>query len=223
MHPYKTRDLATSARQGYASSFNHLRFHLQQSLLGSQSTIVMAAHNMRPPIPHDDYRRQMPPSPFDMDPRDPRVMSAPFDSSRMGMDGPDYFSAINGGPFGNSGPQRMPMPPMDPEMMMGYGQPNVDDLVRRYVLPNFQNYIQVLTFRSKQNQPPRSIREWTNHLGGQIWTIATENVLGWAVSTGLPIRKNGGGGESYRSHDFGQDPAKLWSPCGSSLATTHIA
>jgi hypothetical protein len=50
----------------------------------------------------------------------------------MGTDGPDYFGALGGGPFANGGStQRMPIPPLESEMMMGYGQQNVDDLVRR--------------------------------------------------------------------------------------------
>ncbi|KAF2872203.1 hypothetical protein BDV95DRAFT_606757 [Massariosphaeria phaeospora] len=82
----------------------------------------------------DDMHRSLPTSPYDMDhrdPRDPRVMSASFES-RLGMDGPDYFSAMGMGPVGgrsHSGP--FPPPGFDPDMMMGNNQQNIDELVRK--------------------------------------------------------------------------------------------
>jgi len=93
----------------------------------------MAAHTLRPPMPRDEYHRSVPTSPFDMDPRDPRIMGAPFDSCRTGMDGPDYFGAIGAGSFANGPlPQKVPLPPaLEPEMVMGYSQQHIDDLVRR--------------------------------------------------------------------------------------------
>lgn len=82
-----------------------------------------------------DDMRSCPPSPYDMDPRmdrdsrDPRTMGAPFD--RLGVDGPEYFSAM--GNFG-SRPGGSPYPPpgFDPEMMMGGGPQHIDEVVRRY-------------------------------------------------------------------------------------------
>ena len=86
----------------------------------------------------EHLHRAMPESPFlDMDPRDvrdPRVMSAPFES-RLGMDGTDYFSAM-GPPMGlgylGSRHQTSPFPPgFEPETMVSGPEQYVDELVRR--------------------------------------------------------------------------------------------
>ncbi|OCL01659.1 hypothetical protein AOQ84DRAFT_426642 [Glonium stellatum] len=85
--------------------------------------------SLRPPLPLDDYHRSLPPSPYDMDPRDPRVMNAAFDACRMGMDGPEYFGALGMGPFANRSHSQGPYPSgYDQEMMMGASQQNIDDL-----------------------------------------------------------------------------------------------
>jgi hypothetical protein len=84
----------------------------------------------------EQLHRAMPGSPFvEMGPRDPRVMSAPFDS-RMGMDAPDYFSAMGSPPMGTgafgSRPQRSSFPPgFEPDAMMSGPEQYVDELVRR--------------------------------------------------------------------------------------------
>src|SRR5689334_6781703 len=67
------------------------------------------------PIPMDEHmQRSMPTSPYDIDPRDPRIMNSPFEA-RMGMDGADYFSAMGLGPLGGrhrrSPLQGNPFPP----------------------------------------------------------------------------------------------------------------
>ena len=94
---------------------------------------------LRPPIPmpmDEHLQRSMPASPYDMDPRDPRVMSAPFES-KMGMVGPDYFSAMGLGPRGPRADgvrlQGSPFPPgFEPETMMGTHQQYIDEMVRRW-------------------------------------------------------------------------------------------
>jgi len=86
------------------------------------------------PVPMEEQlHRAMPGSPYvDMDPRDPRVMSAPFDP-RLGVD--DYLSALASpmglGPSG-SRHQRSPFPPgFEPEAMMSGPEQYLDELVRR--------------------------------------------------------------------------------------------
>jgi hypothetical protein len=89
------------------------------------------------PMPMDEQlHRAMPGSPsVEIDPRDPRVMSAPFDL-RLGMDAPDYFSAMGAPPMGRGafGPrqQRNLFPPgFEPDAMMSGPEQYVDELVRR--------------------------------------------------------------------------------------------
>ncbi|OCK92561.1 uncharacterized protein K441DRAFT_706545 [Cenococcum geophilum 1.58] len=75
--------------------------------------------SLRPLLSLDDYHRSSPPSPYEMDPRDPRSMNAAFDACRMGMDGLEYFGAIGMGPFANRSHSRGPYPPgYDQEIMM---------------------------------------------------------------------------------------------------------
>ncbi|KAF2644837.1 hypothetical protein P280DRAFT_514302 [Massarina eburnea CBS 473.64] len=107
----------------------------------------MSSVPYRPPmpksIPMDDHLpRSMPGSPYDMDPRDPRIMSAPFDSRMsMGVDGPDYFSpaamgmgmgmGMGIGQYGRRG-QGSPFPPgFEPETLVGTREQYIDELVRR--------------------------------------------------------------------------------------------
>ncbi|KAF2473474.1 uncharacterized protein BDR25DRAFT_132345 [Lindgomyces ingoldianus] len=86
-----------------------------------------------PSMPMDDLRRSLPNSPYDMDPRDPRNMSAPFDNYRMSLDGPDYFGAMGVGPYRSRSQPGGPFPPprLDSDMMMKHDQQQIDDLVRR--------------------------------------------------------------------------------------------
>ncbi|KAF2735033.1 hypothetical protein EJ04DRAFT_222016 [Polyplosphaeria fusca] len=83
---------------------------------------------LRPPMPMDDMHRTMP---FDMDrdPRDPRIMSAPIDACRMGMDGSDYFGAMGMGmgmgmgmtPSHHRFPDSPYLPPGSDSDMVGVG------------------------------------------------------------------------------------------------------
>lgn len=98
---------------------------------------TMSSIPMRPsmPIPMDEHlHRSMPtpPSPYDMDQRDSRVMSPPFET-RLGLEGPEYFSAMGAaGPFGPRYHQGVPFPPgLEPEAMMGGHPQYIDELVRR--------------------------------------------------------------------------------------------
>lgn len=84
------------------------------------SIIPSTMASLRPPLSLDGYHRSLPPSPYNMDPRDPRGMNAAFDVCRMGMDGLEYFGAIGMGPFANCSHSQGPYPPgYDQEMMMG--------------------------------------------------------------------------------------------------------
>jgi hypothetical protein len=82
-------------------------------------------------MPMDDPHRPLPNSSYEIDPRDPRRMGSPFDSSSLAMDGLGYFSAIGMGPMGGR-PHGSPyMPPGLDSEMMGSSQQQIDDLVRR--------------------------------------------------------------------------------------------
>ena len=103
------------------------------------------------PMSMEELLRSLPTSPYEFDPRmerrvdprldprldpridtrDPRLMSAPFDT-RLDMDGPDYFSPM--GPMGyRSSGGSCPLPGLEQEFTMGLGssQHSVDELVRR--------------------------------------------------------------------------------------------
>jgi hypothetical protein len=67
------------------------------------------------------------------DPRDPRLMSTPFET-RLGMDGADYFSAMAPsmglGPLGSG--QRTPFPPaFEPVSISSGPEQYVNEMVRR--------------------------------------------------------------------------------------------
>lgn len=85
-------------------------------------------------MPMDDMYRALPTSPYDMDPRDhrsPCSMNGPFEP-RLGMEAPDYFSAVSMGPFGTRGRGLFPSG-LEAEMYMANNQQQIDDLVRRCV------------------------------------------------------------------------------------------
>ncbi|KAF2191053.1 hypothetical protein K469DRAFT_363141 [Zopfia rhizophila CBS 207.26] len=136
-----------------SSALQHFVHFVKLPLVHS---FIMTSIPLRPPMPMDDLHRSLPTSAYDMDPRDPRIMSAPFDSCRLGMDGPDYFGATGMGPFSNHSHSGGPFPPpgLDPEMIMGKNQQNIDDLVRRTnLLVQFVNSQVTHTARYGQLQP----------------------------------------------------------------------
>ncbi|KAF2006888.1 hypothetical protein P154DRAFT_569584 [Amniculicola lignicola CBS 123094] len=105
-------------------------------------------------MPVDDPHRSLPNSPYEIDPRDPRMMASSFESSSLGMDGPGYFSTMGMGPMGgrSHGPPFMP-PGFDSEMM-GSSQQQIDDLVRRTnLMVQFVNSHISFASRYSQLQP----------------------------------------------------------------------
>ncbi|KAF2111706.1 hypothetical protein BDV96DRAFT_175844 [Lophiotrema nucula] len=130
---------------------------MSSSFLHSSKTPRLYTAIMASNMPHRSPMpiHSIPTPPFDFDPRDPRMMSAPMDSCRRSMDGPDYFGARGMGSFGprHAGPS-FPPPGFEPESMFRNGDQHVDDMVRRTnLMVQFVNCQVSYSARYSQIQP----------------------------------------------------------------------
>jgi hypothetical protein len=175
----------------------------QHSMAGGVPLRPSMPIQMPGPMPMDEQmHRSMPASPYDLDSRDPRVMSAPFES-RLGMDGLDYFSAAMGlGPLGRrhqgSPFQGSPFPPgFEPETIMGTQQQQyIDETVRRWAM----SQLVIDSTDHSQNKSHGPVREQPDPTSRAILPSSTEDVLRRKIPTRVQSTEDSRGGQGYGSY-----------------------